>query len=241
MFVTRMRPPTAVPSIRVGRMRTTYAAIGAAKIPPIRSAPTTCQGTSAKLRAKKNPRLAHTATTNSLVSTVPMTLRGSILPEVSRVGVEIGPHHPPPAASKNPATNPKGLRNFLAIGLTTTGLSFLLNEKRARTYTPRQKRKIATNGAAASAEIELNATAPTNAPIPPGMASQVIFDQSTLPNLQCDAPDTNVVPTLRGVRRWRQARARCPLHLPTKWRMWRRKPSLERRPPAGLRNLAKLR
>src|SRR5918998_2271692 len=194
-FVRRMTPATAVPRMRVGRMRTTYAAIGAANNPPTRSAPTTFQGTSAKLRAKKKPTLAHTATTNSLVSTVPMTLRGSILPEVSRVGVEIGPHPPPPAASRNPATNPKGLRNFLAMGLTATGLSFLQNEKRDRTYAPRQKRKTATNGSAASAEIELRATAPKNAPTPPGMASQAIFDQSTLPNLQCDAPDTNVVPT----------------------------------------------
>jgi hypothetical protein len=70
---------------------------------------------------------------NSLVSTVPITLRGSILPEESKVGVEIGPHPPPPAASRKPATAPKGLRNFLPIGLKTTGRSFLRNEKRART------------------------------------------------------------------------------------------------------------
>ena len=119
--------------MRVGRMRTTYAAIGAATTPPTRSAPTTFQGTSAKLRAKKKPTLAHTAMMNSLVSTVPMTLRGSILPEESRVGVEMGPHPPPPAASMNPAKKPNGVRYFLPIGLMTTGFSFLLNEKRART------------------------------------------------------------------------------------------------------------
>ncbi len=42
----------------------------------------------------RNPTLAQRATTNSLVSTIPMTFRGSIRPEESRVGVEIGPQSP---------------------------------------------------------------------------------------------------------------------------------------------------
>src|SRR5215212_965501 len=88
MFVTRMRPPTAVPRMRAGMMRTMYAAIGAATMPPRRSAPTTVHGISAKLRAKRKPMLALKATRNSLVSTVPMILRGSMRPEESSVGVE---------------------------------------------------------------------------------------------------------------------------------------------------------
>ncbi len=127
-----MTPPTAVPRTRIGRMRTTYAAIGAAMTPPTSSATTTCQGISVKLRVRRNPTLALNATTNSPVSTVPSILRGSILPEERRVGVEMGPQPPPPAASRKPATKPRGARNPLAMGLTTTGCSLLLNEKRAR-------------------------------------------------------------------------------------------------------------
>ena len=55
--------------------------------------------------------LALRATRNSLVSTVPMILRGSIRLEESNVGVEIGPHPPPPAASRNPAIRPRGAKN----------------------------------------------------------------------------------------------------------------------------------
>src|SRR5215212_321729 len=91
MFVMRIRPPTALPRIRAGRMRTMYAAIGAAITPPKSRAPTMVHGISAKLRAKRNPMLALRATRNSLVSTVPMIFRGCIRPEESNVGVAIGP------------------------------------------------------------------------------------------------------------------------------------------------------
>jgi hypothetical protein len=146
MLTSRMTPPTAVPRTRVGSSLTIKAASGAAMTPPTSSAPTTCQGISAKLRLKRKPRLAHSATTNSLVSTVPMILRGSIRPDERRVGVEMGPHPPPPIASRNPATRPRGVRNLRLMGRTSTGRSFLLKAKRLRTYTPRQNRKIATTG-----------------------------------------------------------------------------------------------
>src|SRR5918998_1379260 len=100
--------------------------------PPTNSAPTTPQGIAAKLRVRRNPMLAARATTNSLVSTVPTIFLGSILPEERRVGVEMGPHPPPPAASRNPAIRPRGARNPLEMGLTTTGFSLLRKEKRAR-------------------------------------------------------------------------------------------------------------
>src|SRR5215210_9041932 len=57
MFVMRMIPATAVPRIRAGRSRTTYAAKGAAMTPPIKRAPTMPHGMSAKLRATKKPML----------------------------------------------------------------------------------------------------------------------------------------------------------------------------------------
>src|SRR3712207_5994212 len=142
--------------------------------------------------------LAARATTNSLVSTVPTTLRGCILPEERRVGVEIGPHPPPPAASRKPATKPRGARKPLAMGLSCTGTSLRLNEKRARTYAPRAKRKMAITGATASSAtvaIQVTAIAPKNAPMAPGTAIHAILDQSTLPKRQCETPETAQVPT----------------------------------------------
>ena len=51
----------------------------------------------------------------------------------------------------------------------------------------------ATIGSAASADSDDNATAPTNAPIPPGTASRETTFQSTLPKRQCAVPDASVV------------------------------------------------
>src|SRR5215210_1333140 len=126
-FVRRITPATAVPRMRVGGMRTTYAAISAATTPPSRSAPTTVQRTSAKLRAKKNPMLAHMAMMNSLVSTVPMTLRGSILPEESRVGVEMGP---PPAASRVHEPGKETQRTQVLLADGTHNHRFLVSSER---------------------------------------------------------------------------------------------------------------
>src|SRR5215211_3961484 len=188
MLVMRMMGPTAVPRMRAGTS-------GAAITPPTRSAPTMPQGISAKLRAKKKPMLAATDTRNSLVSTVPTTLRGSIRPVDINVEVFMAPQPPPPAASRNPATRPRGERNLREMGLITTGRWLLRNEKRARMYTPKRKRNNATNGAAASAEITLTATAPPKAPNAPGMVNQPNFFQSTLPNLQWEMPEAAVVAT----------------------------------------------
>src|SRR5215217_6396080 len=178
MFVMRMMAPTAVPRMRAATSRTMKAASGAAMTPPTRSAATMPQGMSAKLRAKKKPMLAATDTRNSLVSTVPTTLRGSILPVDINVEVLMAPQPPPPAASRNPATRPKGERNLREMGLATIGRWLLRNEKRARMYTPRKKRNNATKAAAA-----------------PGTVNQPNLLQSTLPNLQCEAPEAAVVAT----------------------------------------------
>src|SRR5215204_3769176 len=195
MLVRRMMEATAVPKTRAGRSRTMYAASGAARTPPMRSAATMPQGISEKLRATKNPMLAATDTKNSLVSTVPTTLRGSILPVDINVDVFMAPQPPPPAASRNPATRPSGERNLRGMRLTTTGRWLLRNAKRARMYTPRRKRNRATKGFAVSAEMALTAKAPTKAPSAPGTVSQPILPQSTLPNLQWERPEAAVVAT----------------------------------------------
>src|SRR5215216_3060624 len=136
MLVRRMMEATAVPNMRAGRSRTTNAASGAAMTPPMRSAATISQGISAKLRPTKNPMLAAMATKNSLVSTVPTTLRGSILPVDINVDVFMAPQPPPPAASRNPATSPSGERNLRDMGLISTGRWLLRNEKRPRDSQP---------------------------------------------------------------------------------------------------------
>src|SRR5215210_2124715 len=64
---------------------------------------------------------------------------------------------------------------------------------------PSMKRNTATAGstyaAVASSEAAQTSTnAPNSAPTPPGTASQTIFDQSTLPKLECEIPETAVVP-----------------------------------------------
>src|SRR3712207_8752011 len=90
--------------------------------PPASSAPTTPQGTWAKLSEIRKPMLAASATMNSLVSTVPTTLRGSIRPLESRVGVEIGPH-PPPRSEEH--TSELQSRQYLVCRL-------LLEKKKSR-------------------------------------------------------------------------------------------------------------
>ena len=179
MFVTRMTPPTAVPRMRAGRMRTMYAAMGAAMTPPRRSAPTTVHGIWAKVRAKRKPMLALRATRNSLVSTVPMILRGSIRPEESSVGVEIGPHPPPPAASRNPAIRPRGARKPLETGLTWTGRSCRLKEKRASTKTPSPNRDGYDRSARFGGDERTHDHSSKETPIAPGIASGQTFAQST--------------------------------------------------------------
>src|SRR5215213_1144237 len=167
--------------------------MGAAIRPPRNRAPMIVQGTSAKLRPNRKPTLAQTAITNSLVSTI---LRGSIRPEESNVGVAMGPQPPPPKASRNPAISPRGARKLLGTGLTWTGRSCRLKEKRASTKTPSPNRKTAKIGSAASAVMNaLKTRAPRKAPMAPGIASDQTFDQSTFPNRQCEAPDAAVVPT----------------------------------------------
>src|SRR3954447_6684649 len=61
------------------------------------------------------------------------------------------------------------------------------------------KRKMATTGStypavASRVDAHTNNKAPSRAPTPPGTASHTILDQSTLPKLECEIPETAVVP-----------------------------------------------
>src|SRR5829696_6735080 len=64
---------------------------------------------------------------------------------------------------------------------------------------PRQNRNMATAGStraavASAVAAQTSTNAPSRAPTPPGTASQTILDQSTLPKLEWDIPETAVVP-----------------------------------------------
>src|SRR5919202_6212774 len=64
---------------------------------------------------------------------------------------------------------------------------------------PSMKRKMATTGStypavASSVDAQTRSKAPNSAPTPPGTASHTILDQSTLPKLECEIPETAVVP-----------------------------------------------
>ena len=144
-------------------------------------------------RPIRKPTLAAPATTNSEVSTEPITLRGSIRPETSSAGVATGPQPPPPVASTKPATRPSGARNRLrrrpAARAARSG-----RENRTSRYAPSVNRMAAIHGAAASVEMELRNVAPANAPIAPGSAIRPTTRQSTLPKRQCETPAASVVP-----------------------------------------------
>jgi hypothetical protein len=109
-----MIPPMRLPSIGAGIFDTSHAASGAARIPPSSSPPIVAGSSTSLPRPTRNPTLAATATTNSEVSTDPMTVRGAVFPAVSRAGVATGPQPPPPEAS----TNPSGDRNRAPCGDT---------------------------------------------------------------------------------------------------------------------------
>ena len=113
-----MTPPTAAPSTRGGTCRTSQAATGAATTPPTSSATTQPALTPSEPMPRRKPRLAATATRNSLVSMEPMVLRGSSRPLARIAGVPTGPQPPPPVASTKPATRPSGARKRFRSGLS---------------------------------------------------------------------------------------------------------------------------
>ncbi len=129
------------------------------------------------------------------MSTDPTTLRGSSLPEESRVVVAIGPHPPPPLASTKPATRPSGPRNR-APGLREVIRSpSRRNANRTSTYSPSSSRTVLIHTDAAPVDSAVSTYAPSTAPTAPGTASTPTVRQSMLDNRQCAAPEASAVPT----------------------------------------------
>ena len=98
---------TTIPSCLAGRIPTSFAAKGAASVPPSARPPTIDQLISMRPIWARNPTDAATATTNSAALTVPITFRGSVAVVEISVGVTTGPHPPPPDASIKPPVNPR--------------------------------------------------------------------------------------------------------------------------------------
>src|SRR4030042_427208 len=100
--------PTNMPNKRLGNFLQIKAAKGAATIPPIASASTMSQRNfSGPIRAKNVAAMAMVMK-NSARLTEPTALSGSV-PVNTRLGVQMGPHPPPPNASMNAAKNPRAL------------------------------------------------------------------------------------------------------------------------------------
>jgi hypothetical protein len=115
-LVNRMSPDTRNPNSCDGNLLTKPAAKGAAITPPTMSADNQAIFKASQPIEMTKPIVAANATTVSLVSTEPTTLRGSTFSLASSVVVAIGPQPPPPVASKNPAIKPSPPRNRLLLG-----------------------------------------------------------------------------------------------------------------------------
>src|SRR5690606_35890350 len=88
----RISPPTRTPRSWEGMIRTNQAAMGAAMIPPTINAAIQGQWMLDQPREMRKPRVADTAMANSLVSTVPITFRGSNSLRLRRIGVRSEEH-----------------------------------------------------------------------------------------------------------------------------------------------------
>ena len=97
--------PTIIINVRVGSFLQVYAASGAARVPPAIKPMIICQCVSPIVVVKVATSVI--VTKNSARLTEPMASLGSF-PFATRVDVTIGPHPPPPIASRNPPNRPSG-------------------------------------------------------------------------------------------------------------------------------------
>lgn len=141
-----MNPPTSTPRRNEGSFLTNSAARGAAATPPITNAATQCQSKFPHPRNRINPSVADNVTANSLVSTVPITSLGTASFLDNRTGVLIGPHPPPPIASKKPAVAPRG--NKILFRTQAAGFTSCLSpdeegqkRNRMKIYNPNNNKK----------------------------------------------------------------------------------------------------
>lgn len=141
-----MNPPTSTPKRNEGSFLTNSAARGAAATPPMTNAATHCQSKFSHPKNRTNPNVADNVTANSLVSTVPMTSRGTASFPDNKTGVLIGPHPPHPIASKKPTVAPRGNK----IRFRTEAVDFALclssdgegqERNRTKIYNPNNSKK----------------------------------------------------------------------------------------------------
>src|SRR5690606_10302667 len=109
--------------------------------------------------------------------------------------VAIGPHPPPPVASKNPAMRPRGMRSLGRGRSRFPAGNRGRRAKRTSTVIPRIKRKAETPGRARWTGRDDRKSAPQNAPIAPGTPRRHIISRSTLPKRQWATPEIKVVTT----------------------------------------------
>src|SRR3990170_6470935 len=181
------------PSIRWGSFLQSHAAIGAQIIPPtIRPSTTSQLKFAGPMRTRKV--MASAAATNiSAKLTEPMALHGLQLLQTSVV-VAIGPHPPPPNASVNAATYPKGTRAF-DEGCVVLKCPLFLDANLNRIMKPMIKSTAPTRMLGAFPDICVSTKAPVTPPKIPGITKCNIQLRSTLPNFKCAPPEAKPVNT----------------------------------------------
>lgn len=116
--------PTNMPNKRLGSFLQLKAAIGAAVIPPTISAKITSQRNFPNPISIRKVEAIATVMKNSARFTEPTALLGSV-PVTIKLGIQIGPHPPPPIASINAAKKPSALSLLTGYFLISVVFTFL--------------------------------------------------------------------------------------------------------------------
>ena len=183
--------PTSVPNTLWGSLLHSKAAIGAQMSPPTIKPRITVQlNRSGPIKIMKVV-VSETVTKNSAKFTEPTALLGSTL-FVTSVVVAIGPHPPPPKASRKAATYPNGT-SILEDGRSSLKRTIRFKANLRNISRPMKRSMPPTTNCNIS-ELRLTATkAPIEPPMTPGTVKCRIISLRTFPSLKCDVPEARVV------------------------------------------------
>lgn len=183
--------PTKIPRYLGGMRWQVYAAIGAAIMPPMMSGIAMNHRKFAK--PSVNPKVMTMATVvkNSATFTEPMMVRGSCFLLDTRVEVHMGPHPPPPKASKVPPIKPKMRSFFLENASPENSVCFSLTN-RNRIRAPKAISINPTGILTKFGSTWTRKIAPRIPPITPGTSNGSTISRRTFRNLKCETPDAKL-------------------------------------------------
>ena len=136
-----------------------------------------------------------------------MMVRGCLRPTLMSVEVVVGPHPPPPVASRKPPNNPRAAKPSwdvrtpgplsLSRAPPSAGGRVAMGNraKRTNTYRPRPVSSMYTTGWAALVDRCASTVAPAKAPTAPGPPRKSTVGQCTLRSFQWETPEKKVVPS----------------------------------------------